>query len=90
MTHVRDEIPAKYKWDLTGIYPTEADFEADYARAKACIADFSRHRDTMAKSAQGLYDALQASTALARASTNPYEFALPPSAPDHGMPSFLS
>lgn len=26
MTHVRSEIPAKYKWDLTGIYKTEAEF----------------------------------------------------------------
>ena len=42
MTHVRNEIPAKYKWDLTGIYATEADFEADFARAKACIEDFGR------------------------------------------------
>ena len=75
MTHVRNEIPAKYKWDLTGIYATEADFEADYARAKELIADFARHRDTMAKSAQGLYDALQASTELDRVITKLYEFA---------------
>ena len=66
MTHVRSEIPAKYKWDLTGIYKDEAAFEADYARAKELIADFSRHRDTMSKSAHGLYDALQASTDLDR------------------------
>ena len=75
MTHVRSEIPEKYKWDLTGIYPTEADFEADYARAQALIEDFPRHRDTMAKSAQGLYDALQAGTELDRVITKLYEFA---------------
>ena len=75
MTHVRNEIPAKYKWDLTGIYATEADFEADYARAKALIADFTRHRDTMSRSAQGLHDALQASTELDRVITKLYEFA---------------
>ncbi|MBE6569048.1 MAG: oligoendopeptidase F [Ruminococcaceae bacterium] len=75
MTHVRNEIPAKYKWDLTGIYSTEAEFEADYERAKAYIADFPRHRDTMTKSAKGLYEALQASIDLDRVITKLYEFA---------------
>jgi len=75
MTHVRSEIPAKYKWDLTGIYKNEAEFEADFERAKALVADFSRHRDTMSKSAEGLYDACQASTELDRVITKLYEFA---------------
>jgi len=75
MTHVRNEIPAKYKWDLTGIYSTEAEFEADYERAKAYIADFPRHRDTMTTSAKGLYEALQASIDLDRVITKLYEFA---------------
>ena len=75
MTRVRNEIPEKYKWDLTGIYKTEAEFEADFARAKEYIADFARHRDTMTKSAQGLYDVLQASTDLDRVITKLYEYA---------------
>ena len=75
MTHVRSEIPAKYKWDLTGIYKTEADFDADFERAKALIADYPRHRDTMTKSAQGLYDALQANTDLERLLSKLYEYA---------------
>ncbi len=75
MTHVRSEIPAKYKWDLTGIYKTEADFDADFARVKEMIADFPRHRDTMTKSAEGLYNALQASTDLERVMIKLYEYA---------------
>ncbi len=75
MIRVRSEIPEKYKWDLTGIYKTEAEFEADFARAKEYIADFARHRDMMSKSAQGLYDALQASTELERVITKLYEYA---------------
>ena len=75
MTHVRSEIPAKYKWDLTGIYKTEADFDADFMRAQALIADYPRHRDTMTKSAQGLYDALQANTDLERILSKLYEYA---------------
>ncbi len=75
MTHVRSEIPAKYKWDLTGIYKTEADFDADFERAKAIITDFPRRRDTMTKSAQELYDALQANTDLERILSKLYEYA---------------
>ena len=74
MTHVRSEIPAKYKWDLTGIYKTEADFDADFERAKAIIADFPRRRDTMTKSAQELYDTLQANTDLERVLSKLYEY----------------
>ena len=74
MTHQRSEIPAKYKWDLTGIYKTEADFDADFERAKAIIADFPRRRDTMTKSAQELYDTLQANTDLERVLSKLYEY----------------
>ena len=56
MTNIRSEIPAKYKWDLTGIYATEAEFEADLDRAKALIADFARHRDTMAQERVNIND----------------------------------
>ena len=74
MTHQRSEIPAKYKWDLTGIYKTEADFDADFERAKVIIADFPRRRDTMTKSAQELYDTLQANTDLERVLSKLYEY----------------
>ena len=40
MTDVRADIPAKYKWDLTEIYADAAQFEADFSRAKAAIADY--------------------------------------------------
>ncbi len=75
MTHIRSEIPAKYKWDLTGIYKTEEEFNADFQRAKELTADFPRHRDTMSRSAEGLYNALEDSTRLDRIITKLYEYA---------------
>ena len=54
MTNVRADIPAKYKWDMTNIYKTEQDFDADYAKAADMIAAFPAHAETMSQSAQGL------------------------------------
>ena len=54
MTNVRADIPAKYKWDMTNIYPTEQDFDADYQKAADMIAAFPAHAETMSQSAQGL------------------------------------
>ena len=54
MTNVRADIPAKYKWDMTNIYPTEQDFDADYQKAADMIAAFPAHAQTMSQSAQGL------------------------------------
>ena len=55
----RREIDAKYKWDLSAIYPDDAAFTADYKRAEGMIADFARHEKTMCASAEGLYAALR-------------------------------
>ena len=54
----RKEIEAKYKWDLSKIYPTEADFDADYARAEEMIRAFAQHEDKMCLSAENLLAAL--------------------------------
>ena len=38
MIYERKDIDQKYKWDLTVIYKTEADFDADYALTEGKIA----------------------------------------------------
>ena len=58
MIKERKDIDSKYKWDLTAIYPTEADFEADRARAEERIRAFAAHESTMNTSAEMLYTAL--------------------------------
>ena len=66
MTDVRKDIPAKYKWDLTAIYPDMTAFDADFDKAKKMVEEFPRHAETMSKSAKGLYNMLSDKTELER------------------------
>lgn len=75
MTNVRSEIPAKYKWDLSAIYPDLAAFDADFAKAEKLVADFPRHDAGMKASAEGLYAMLTDLTALDRLINKLYEYA---------------
>ena len=55
----RKDIDAKYKWDLTKIYPTEDDFKKDYEEVEKIIKNFPTHEKNMCKSAQGLLAVLK-------------------------------
>ena len=61
----RKDVGQKYKWDLSGIYATDADFEADLVAAKALISAFGKHESTMTKSAADLYAALSDNSKIA-------------------------
>ena len=50
----RKDIDAKYKWDLTKIYPTEQAFEEEFSLVEEKIKDFKEHENKMCKSAAGL------------------------------------
>ena len=54
----RQAIDAKYKWDLTAIYPDEAAFDADFAEVEAMIADFPKHEGVMKECGERLLSAL--------------------------------
>ncbi len=56
MTDIRSEIPAKYKWDLSAIYATEADFDADMEAASKLVEAFSLHEKDMISSPECLYN----------------------------------
>ena len=75
MTNVRAEIPAKYKWDMTNIYKTEQDFDADYQKAADMIAAFPAHASTMSESAQGLLSMFEDMTAMMRVVEKLYMYA---------------
>ena len=60
----RAEIAAKYKWDLTAIYPTPDVFEADIKLAEELIARFPKHEKSMTESAGGLLAALRDMTEI--------------------------
>jgi oligoendopeptidase F len=58
MVYERKDIAQKYKWDLTAIYKTEADFNADYALTEQKVAAFRAHEQTMTGGAKELLAAL--------------------------------
>ena len=60
----RSEIDAKYKWDLTKIYATDDDFNADYKQAEQMAKDYRRHEKTMLSGAEQLLSALSQSVEL--------------------------
>ena len=43
----RKDVAQKYKWDLSQIYNTEADFNKDFAKAEKLLRDFAKHEKTM-------------------------------------------
>ncbi len=55
----RHELPVELTWDLTLIYPTEADWEADFTRAEGQLTEFAKFNGKLTESAQNLLDALQ-------------------------------
>lgn len=54
----RKEIDAKYKWDLTKIYPSEEAFDRDVKHTEELISTFGKHESGMLSSAEGLFAAL--------------------------------
>ena len=55
---IRSEIDDKYKWDLTTIYKTDADFYEEYERVKKMVEDLKT--DDIFKSGESLYKYLKA------------------------------
>ena len=55
----RTQIDSKYKWDLSAIYRSEADFLADYKLCEEKIKAFSKHERTVTESAEGLLATLR-------------------------------
>ncbi len=58
MTQERNNIEARYKWDLSKIYETEENFLADITETQKLIAEFPKHERTMTESAEALFGAL--------------------------------
>jgi oligoendopeptidase F len=60
----RASIPAKYKWDLTPIYPSNAAWRAAKEKLEVDIASVRQLKGTLGKSSAALADALERVTAL--------------------------
>ena len=55
----RKDIDKRYKWDLSVIYPTDADFMNDLAKLENMIKEYPKHEGTMLSSAESLCSALE-------------------------------
>ena len=71
----RKDIDPKYKWDLTKIYATDADFQAEFDEAQALVKEFPKHEKTMCQSAKGLLEAIKASCSLGEKINKLWSFA---------------
>ncbi len=74
MTDIRNEIPDKYKWDTTVIYPDMEAFQADFQLAEEKIAAFGAYEKTMTRSPQDLYAMFEALYAVQRIILKLYEY----------------
>ncbi|UCF33878.1 MAG: hypothetical protein JSV78_00940, partial [Phycisphaerales bacterium] len=55
----RDQIPDKYKWDLTDIYANQQAWEADFTKVEGMIDRLRKLEGTLSVSPQNLLQALQ-------------------------------
>jgi oligoendopeptidase F len=60
----RSEIPEKYKWNATSVYPSEEAWEVEADRLVLQLEQFQQMKGSVGSSASALADALDASNAL--------------------------
>ncbi len=90
MTNDRNQIPEKYKWDLSKIYGDMDAFEADFEAVRAAISRAPKHKESMTASAEGLLALLDELTNANRVMSKLYEYASLSSDLDKSDNSFLS
>lgn len=57
----REEVPARYKWDMTLYYPGWAAWEADLARVEELYTEMASYKGRLAEGPETLYRVLQIS-----------------------------
>lgn len=71
----RKDAKESERWDLSAIYPDEECFRADAEKLRALIAAYPENRETMTKSGEGLFRALEKNTEIERLLSRLYEYA---------------
>lgn len=71
----RSDIDEKHKWDLSGLYRDDAEWEADFARAKELIAKAKMFEGKLSESADTLYECLETRTEVSRLCDDLYQYA---------------
>lgn len=60
----RNEVPDKYKWNLSDIYPTVADWQSDIKKVDAEIDNFTNYKGKLSENPQTFLKALDAYFAM--------------------------
>src|SRR5690606_3701433 len=63
---VREELPEKYKWDLTDLYPSDEAWKAEKERLQGEIEQITKYKGRLTDSAATLLEALELNTRLAK------------------------
>jgi len=58
----RKDVPEKYKWNLSDIYPTVEDWQSDMKMLNSKVADLSSYQGKLGESADELYTALESAS----------------------------
>lgn len=62
----RSEIATEYTWNAESVYPTPADWQAEYKAVESALPDLAQYPDTLNQGAARLADCLDRVDALAR------------------------
>lgn len=71
----RSEIEEKYKWDLTGIYPSNEAWDTDFSRLKGALGDFDQFKGKLGESANILLACLKLKDSLNELTGDLYVYA---------------
>ncbi len=71
----RSDVPDKHKWNLSEIYPTTADWQADVDMMKSEVEKLAAFKGTLGQSAADLYNALKTSSELVKTLSKAWTYA---------------
>lgn len=71
----RNEVSAELKWDLTRIFKTDAEWEAEYTQVKKAVQALTALKPTFSESGHKLYDGLSQILAVSRNLEKVYVYA---------------
>lgn len=71
----REEVPVELTWDLTKIYATDTDFEADFAKVKKEAENFKKYQGKLKENGDTLLEAIKEMFAIQRRLENVYVYA---------------
>jgi len=71
----RKDVPDNHKWNLSEIYPTTADWQADVDMMKLEVEKLAGFKGTLGKSASDLYNALKTSSDLVKTLSKAWTYA---------------